>query len=310
MNIKTFGISLAVATVLCVGFTGCGDDEETTSSSSGTETPSSDDVYTLASTVEFENNKFSISGSGNSSTDPQDWYVFTAPERGIYTCGINTQGNGNYFLQSTHEDDVIVGGTRQYLGNDTSSLTDSNYGKVLRVAEHNNTVIVEQGDKVYLKAYDKLSYSGDITYTLDCFAPTLYTNAHQTGTITEDNTLINGVAGPYTMSLDSNNSATISGITNDTNDKTDYFRFQAQTSGDYNISIAHASNVVINASLGNGNNIGLTSISYGSSSTGNWAIKSLTVGSYYNLIVSGGSSNGSWHTNGVDANYTVTIEKQ
>ncbi|MEA2018874.1 MAG: hypothetical protein U9N59_10540 [Campylobacterota bacterium] len=316
-------LSLVVVSALSLGFIGCGDEEESTSPSTGTETPSnsssdlgsgdvdesssSNDVYTLANTVGFENNKFSISGAGDSSTDPIDWYVFTAPETGIYTCGLNfDNNNANYFLQSTHEDDEDVGGTRPYIGNGTYSNIDSAYGKVLRVAEHNNTTIVNQGDKVYLKLYHHLTESGRGLYTIDCFAPTLYTNAHQTGTITEDNTLINGVTGPYTMSLDSNNSATINGSVSDFNDQSDYFRFQAITSGDYNTTITHTSDVNLGVSLGNGDNTGLNPSSNGSTATTQWSITPLVAGEYYNLLVYTASGN----TNGVDTNYTVTIQKQ
>jgi len=311
MRIKSFGISLAVIAVISLGFAGCGEsgsNDSTPSSDLGSgtvvESTASNDIYTKAQNVKFNNEVFSITGTGNSSSDVEDWYTFTAPESGIYICGIKYPNGTDFVLNAYHSGTSEVSGSDGSIYTYSDEIKDAGYSEITWIDMPDGNYTITTGSKIYLQMKANSTGGNNADYTIDCFTPTKYADTNQTGIVTEDNKLINSYQiSAHQITLDSSNNVIIHGTGNSTEDKLDYYKFTTPLGGDYNITLTHNSSADFDVTLLNPDGSDKGGWSNGATSPEHWTFTALSNAEYFLKV-------DAYSTGGNDANYTIEITKQ
>ena len=320
MRTESYKFALAVLAILGGGLSGCGilDNTDTNKENAkilgnddskewnGREYDGVNDTYERAQNVKFgDNGVLSITGTGNSSDDEDDWYTFTAPETGIYICGFKTEDPVNFDLNAYQAGHYSVGGSDGNIYTYSDNYKDAGYNEITWISMPNGKKHILKGSKIYLDMHARSTGGNNVEYTIDCFLPSIYDKANQTGRVDENNSLINYYrisALPFT--LDSSKNATIHGMGNSSEDRQDYYKFTSPVSGDYNITLQHDDTVDFDLNLYNKDDSRVEGVTYnGSTSPQQWSFTAMGDAEYYIKITAA-------NTGGNNAAYTVQIEKQ
>lgn len=283
-------------------------DENGVPSGKVTEKSSSNDLYGEAQLIGFEDNMFSVKGSANSSDDVEDWYAFTAPEKGQYACGLKYDSGNELTIKIYQQGNYDVGGNDGGRYTYSGHIPDAGYKEVNYPASSTlafSTINGEiaKGSKSYIRVIADTTGGNTASYTLDCFSPTVYKDAVETGDVTEDKTLMNSyhrLALP--IKFDSNTSIVIHGEVNSDTDKDDYYKFTTSEAGDYNITMTGSAGIDIDLSLYNLDETTHGSFNNSNSADAQGSFTAVKNGKYY-LRVNG------YSTGGATAQYTVHIFK-
>jgi len=318
MKIYRFSMSL-VAVALSFSLTGCdilsGDAaekaEQAASEDSGIdsgtvkESSASNNEYGDAQEVGFENNKFSISGTENSSDDPEDWYIFTTPETGRYICGMKYEDGVelelNIFSQGHYNVGGSVGSMYSRAGTD---LKDAGYksANYALLATSDKISNIPEDDKIYMQVKALSTGGNTAEYSLECFAPSAYVS--QQGEIVEKNNFMNSYfITAHEVVLDSNSKLSIKGIGNSTDDKYDTFKFTTLLGGDYNVTLKHDTTSDFDVKLYNKDETVKENFPNGAKSTESWTFTALSNAVYFLRVEA-------YSTGGSNADYTVSIVKK
>lgn len=317
MNIKLYIISIMALLYL----NGCSAepydniqeeiDKYTIGTGEAVERAINNDIHDYAQIVNFEDNKFSVSGVANSSTDSVDWYAFIAPEDGKYICAIDYADGSDAVFNMYHQ------GNYQVNGNIGSTYTYSDATDLAIYDEYNIAILsdsrswgwntqpendfnITKGSKVYLEVEMVSSGGNNAPYILDCFSPTMLTSIHQDGNITENITLPNNnINLAHSIGM-TNNSLILTGTINSSNDVSDYFKFTIAEEGNYDINLTDDFGDAINVELfgADKTDVGNFDNYWGT----DWSFYAYAGGTYY-LEIKG------YTTSGVDLNYTITMNK-
>lgn len=321
MNIKLYIISIMALLYL----NGCSAepydniqeeiDKYTIGTGEAVERAINNDIHDYAQIVNFEDNKFSVSGVANSSTDSVDWYAFIAPENGKYICAIDyvdgSDAGFNMYHQGNYEVNGNIGNTYTYSDATDLAIYDEYNIAILSDSptggwdtKSDSEFEINSGNKVYIEVEMQSSGGNDASYTLDCFTQAFYANTLQTGIIDENTTLPNSnIQIAHMIELSVDNNLTLNGSVNSTEDQYDYYKFDVALGGIYDVNLTGNNSYDIDADLYGADKSDVGNFSNGSDSTDNWTFSALEGGTYY-LGIRGFS------TSGLDANYTVVINKQ
>ena len=268
------------------------------------ESSDSNGEYAKAQSVGFENNKFSISGSANSTDDTADWYVFSTPESGKYICGMKYADGVDFTAKAYHQGNSAVGGESGYTYQVSNADVDAGY-KALTVPVLAVSPVVydiPKGDNVYIKVEASSTGGNTVDYKFECFSPSAYVS--QTGTIVENDNLINRYfASAQPVKFDSSNALSISGKGNSTSDQYDAYRFTTSIGGDYNITLTHDNGVDFDLKLYNKDKTVKSGISNSTKSSQSWIFSALSNADYYLDVQA-------YSTGGSTAEYTVSVVKK
>lgn len=277
------------------------------------EASTNNDLSEFSQTVKFEDNKFSISGIGNSSSDPIDWYAFNAPEYGKYICAINysdgSEASFNMYHEGHYDVSGDVGNTYTYSDEGGYGIYDE-YNLAVRADSYSGgwstkpeiDFIIEEGSNVYIEVLMENSGGNSAPYTIECFTPTMLTSIHQNGNISENITLPNddiNVAHSIGMSSDN---LTLTGNVNSLNDQYDYFKFTIAQAGNYDINLTNEAGADIDLELYGADKSDIGNFVNTTEIIDSWTFSALAGGTYY-LEVEG------YSTGGVDSNYTIIMNK-